>query len=113
MATFSLTDLRDSVSKKYASTIVENGDDSFVLQNMLQLPEKKRDKVLDLVDNLTNSEAGGLAEDVKTFKKIIEVIVEQDRGAELLELIGDNAAMLMELGAAWMEGTELGEAERS
>ena len=48
MATFSLDQLKETVSEKYEPTIIENGDDKFVLPNLLQLPEKRRNRVIEL-----------------------------------------------------------------
>lgn len=114
MATFSLTDLRNEVSKKYAPTIIENGDETFELPNMLQLPEKKRDKVLDLVDQFSSGEESlSITEQTKIFKEIVIAAEASSRGKELLNLLGDNTAILFELVSRWMDGTQVGEAEPS
>lgn len=116
MATFSLTDLRNEVSKKYAPTVIENGDDTYTLLNLLQMPTKKRDKVMELVDQIESEEKAAelpIGEQVKIFEDILVAAEQNDRGKELLELLGDNTAMLFELIQRWMEGTQLGEAEQS
>lgn len=116
MATFTLSDLRNEVSKKYAPTVIENGKETFTLQNMLQLPSKKRNEVMDLVDKFENddeAEGDGLDAQLETFRDIIVAVEANDKGEDLLELLGDNPALLLELATSWMGSTQLGEAERS
>lgn len=119
MATFSLTDLKNAVDKKYAPTIVENGTDTYTFQNMLQLPTKRRDKVMELIDSVSASEEseegndGTITDELETFSEILRLVEVNDRGQELIDLLGDNTAMLIELGSAWMNGSQLGEAEPS
>lgn len=114
MATFSLTDLKNEVSKKYAPTVIENGSDEFVLPNLLQMPSKKRKAVLDLIESMDAEEAdGSLESQVGTFSEILVLAEDNDRGEALLELLGDNSALIVELASRWMEATQLGEAARS
>lgn len=112
MATFTLTDLKNVVEKKYAPTIVENGDEKFILKNLLQLPSKKREEVMGMIDEIKEEEEDetSVEEQVEQFSKILEIVVEDDKGTKLVELIGDNAALIIELATTWMEGSELGEA---
>lgn len=114
MATFTLEDLRNEVSKRYAPTVIQNGGDEYVLQNMLQLPAEKRDEVMDLVERFENGgEDMPLEDQVSIFKEIIIAAEDNDRGNELLALLGDNTALIFEVINRWMEATQLGEAERS
>lgn len=122
MATFTLTDLRNEVSKKYAPTVIENGDDEYILQNVMQMPEKKRRLVTELIeeigaDDKDNNEDKEGADEIDsqtaTLRKIIIAAEKNDKGEELLELIGDNVAMLVELFNSWTEGAQLGEASQS
>lgn len=114
MATFTLADLKAEVSKKYAPTIVENGDEEFVLQNLLQLPAKRRTQVLNLTSDVGGEDKEfDLDEEVKVFRKIIEIVTEDDKGKELNALLGDNDALVVQLVTTWMDGTQLGEAEPS
>lgn len=112
MATFTLSDLKKTIDTKYAPTVVENGADTFVLPNFLQMPKATRDKVAEL---MSKSEEDADAEDklqasLDNYCKAIEVAEESGRGAELVELLGGNAAMIVELVSTWSEGSELGEA---
>jgi len=115
MATFTLNDLRNEVSKKYAPTVIENGKDTYTLQNMLQLPTKKRKEVMELVDSVGGDDEGGssIEDQLEIFRKIIIAAEEDDKGDELLELLGDNTAMIYEVVSSWMETTQLGEAGSS
>lgn len=110
MATFTLTDLKKAVDKKYAPTIVKNGKTEYRLENMLQLPPEKIDKVLELVDKFDDVE--GIKDQIAIFEEIIETVEVNGQGRELIELLGGSQGALIELGTTWMQGTELGEAER-
>ena len=115
MATFTLEDLKNEVSKKYAPTVIKNGTDQYVLQNLLQLPAKKRNQTMDLVETIDSEEEekSGIDHQVGVFREIIKVVVADDRGQDLLGLLGDNDALVIELVSAWMDSSQLGEAERS
>ena len=112
MATFSLSELRAEVERKYAPTIVENGSDRFELQNLLQLPEKRRDQVIELVESIEEDteEGHNLTEQLKVFEKIVVFTERNGRGQELLDLLGDNTAMVFELVTKWLEASQVGEA---
>lgn len=115
MATFTLTDLRNEVTKKYAPTVIENGDDKYILQNLMQMPEKQRRAIEALVDSIQDEPEDGDNVESQTgvFRQIIVAAEGNGRGEELLDLLGDNLAMLVELVNSWMEGTQLGEASQS
>lgn len=108
MATFTLTDLKNSVAQKYAPTVIENGADTYTLQNPLQLPEKARDKVENLLDGLTGEEST-TKDMLKVFREVVVLVTEESKGKELLGLLGDNDPLLIELVSSWMEDTQLGE----
>lgn len=110
MATFTLTDLKNVVEKKYAPTVIENGDEKFVLNNLLQLPSKKREEVMALVDAVNSDDDVTVEDQVAQFTKVLVTVVDGNKGDKLIELIGDNAALIIELVTTWMEGSELGEA---
>ena len=87
----------------------------FFLQNLLQLPAKKRNQTMDLVETIDSEEEekSGIDHQVGVFREIIKVVVADDRGQDLLGLLGDNDALVIELVSAWMDSSQLGEAERS
>lgn len=115
MATFTLDALKSEVSKKYESTVVTDGDNHYELPNILQLPEKKRDEVLALVDQVDEDSAEDMPikEQLAIFKDLVIAAEKNDKGEQLLELLGDNTAMLFELVTTWLETAQVGEAELS
>ena len=115
MATFTLSDLRNEVSKKYAPTIIKNGKEEFVLQNLLQLKSTSRSAVLEHSDKLGDKEGegSGLDHQLAVFSDIVKEVVQNDKGEALLDLIDGNDAMLIELVTKWMDTSQVGEAERS
>lgn len=118
MATFTLTDLKNEVSKKYAPTVIENGSDTYTLQNLLQLPEKTREEVMDLIDQLDadeddDSSEPSLTRQLRIFSEAILKVEENGKGQELLDLMGGNPALILELAQAWMNATQVGEVEPS
>src|SRR5699024_5525416 len=111
MATFSLDQLKETVSEKYEPTIIENGDDKFVLPNLLQLPEKRRNRVIELTSQAEKlEETGDAGAAFDMFEQILLAVVEDDRGQELIDLVDNNSAIITEIFTAWTEGTQVGEA---
>lgn len=114
MATFTLSDLKKSVDSIYAPTIIENGGDSYKLVNLMQLPTEKREKATKIWDSYADDTASeekdiSSEDQMKIFKDLIIAVTEDDKGEELVELLGDNPGMVTELVAHWVEGSELGE----
>ena len=112
MATFSLDTLKAEVEKKYAPTVIETADSEFVLQNMMQLPAAKRKKVLSLTDKLEDEEMD-FDQQIGMFQQIVEIVEDNGKGKELLKLVGDNTALLIDIATLWMESSQVGEAEQS
>lgn len=111
MATFSLDQLKETVSAKYEPTIIENGDDKFVLPNLLQLPEERRNRVIELTSQAEKlEETGDAGAAFDMFEQILLAVVEDDRGQELIDLVDNNSAIITEIFTAWTEGTQVGEA---
>lgn len=118
MATFTLTDLKNSVSKKYANTTIENGDKSYTLVNLLQLDPKKRAAALELIDGIGSKDDEGeddssIDDQIEIFTEVFKIVEQDGKGDELVALLNGNAAMVLELSAAWSEASQLGEAEDS
>lgn len=114
MATFTLTDLKNEVSKKYAPTIIENGDDVYTLPNLFQLDSETRHKAAGLLEKPTDEDGNEIDTDddyeLERLKDVISVVTLDGKGKELLALLGDNPAMLTTLFHTWSEGVQLGEA---
>ena len=116
MATFTLTDLKNSVSKKYANTTIENGDKSYTLVNLLQLDPKKRAAALELIDGIgskDDEDDSSIDDQIEIFTEVFKIVEQDGKGDELVALLNGNAAMVLELSAAWSEASQLGEAEAS
>ena len=111
MATFTLTDLQNEVSKKYAPTVMENDGVEYVLPNLLQLDAKARDKALKKIESMEGDENDSLEFQLTQAKGVLQDVTKE--GKELVGLLGDNPAMILELIEAWMEGTQPGEAKQS
>lgn len=113
MATFTLTDLQNEVSKKYAPTVIENNGVEYVLPNLLQLDAKARDKALKKIESMEGDEDDSLEFQLTQAKGVLQDVTKDGKGKELVGLLGDNPAMILELIESWMEGTQPGEAEQS
>lgn len=114
MSTFTLTDLKAEVEKKYAPVIIEDGDEKFILPNLLQLDAKVRREVLDLLDTIdTDEDDEDIDDQLEVFSALIRLLVSEGKGDKFLELLGGNTALVIEIANKWMDGTQLGEAERS
>jgi hypothetical protein len=104
---FNLDDIRAAADKKFASVDIQVGDTKVRLINALQLPEAKRDALL--AAQKRASEEG--ASQVEVLKDCIRIVADTEGGAEaLLEQVGDNLAVLVEIFATYNKDTEAGEA---
>ena len=108
MATYSLSDIRDAAAKRYQGLEITNGDDKFIFQNLLQLPATQRreaDKILNSADAAADTDS-----QIELVKNLLKAVEKNGRGQELLDLLEDSPANLMEVFHAWMEATQPGEA---
>lgn len=110
MATFTLDQLKETVASKYEPLVIENGDDKFVLTNLLQLPEKRRNKVLALTAKADDVDTENAADAFGLFEDVIIEVTEDNRGKELVDLVDGNTAILTEIFTEWAGDTQLGEA---
>lgn len=114
MATFTLENLREAADKKYAPTVIEAGDDSFTLQNLLRMEDSRRkrvSKLLEKADALSDEKetAKDFDATVKIFREIVVEAEANGRGKELVELVNDDA-VLIDVVTAWLEASQAGEA---
>lgn len=114
MANFTLENLRAAADKKYAPTVIEAGDEEFVLPAILRMGAESRSRITDLLtdaERLAEDESvENLDEQIKTFSELISAAVLDDKGDRLLELIGDDTVILIDIVSAWMKDTQAGEA---
>lgn len=115
MATFSLEQLKETVERNFAPVIIEaEGRDSFKLVNLLRLPEKKRERVMELLESLDSDDSSEVASSVDNIlTEVITIITAEDRGKELIKLVGSDTATLTTLMNVYQEGSELGELDKS
>ena len=115
MATFTLDNLREAADRKYAPTVIEAGDETFILPNLLRLSPESRGEVEELLaeaEKFADEEASGSALDdqIVLFEKLLVAAEKNGRGQELLDLI-DDPAIVIDIVTAWLEATQAGEAE--
>lgn len=120
MATFTLDQLKSDVEKNYATLSIEIGEnDTIDLRNILRIDKAPRAEIMDQLDKLDKvqkNEDLGQSEQLEQTTKIARDIVSRaagKRGKDLLAVIGEDDALLMEILSKWTEATQAGEAENS
>jgi hypothetical protein len=110
MATFSLDNIRAAADAKYGSTDIEFGEGKTVkLLNPLRLPKAKRDALSDIAKRLESD----TEDQVVVLQDALRSASETALVEELIEAIGDDLGVLMEIFTDYMEGTQAGEASAS
>ena len=120
MATFTLDQLKSDVEKNYATLTIEVGDDDKIdSRNVLRMDSGTRDKLLNVLDELEkiskDEEMSQVEQVAKTTALTREAlrIAAGKRGDDLMALVGDDDALVMEIMSKWTEETQAGEAENS
>lgn len=120
MATFTLDQLKSDVEKNYATLTIEVGDDDKIdIRNVLRMDSGTRDKLLNVLDELEkiskDEEMSQVEQVAKTTALTREAlrIAAGKRGDDLMALVGDDDALVMEIMSKWTEETQAGEAENS
>lgn len=120
MATFTLDQLKSDVEKNYATLTIEVGDDDKIdIRNVLRMDSGTRDKLLGVLDELEkvskDEELSQVEQVAKTTALTREAlrIAAGKRGEDLMALVGDDDALVMEIMSKWTEETQAGEAENS
>lgn len=108
MATFTLAQLKEDVSKKYEPTTIENGDDAYVLPNFFQMTSEQRKEVQNIISEIGNDDDEDY--DInEIYDRLLTAATEDEKGEELVELLGDNLALKAEIANTWMESVQAGE----
>lgn len=110
MSTFTLADLRDEVAKKYEPLAISNGDDVFVLQPLLTMGEKQRKRVTELLSKYGDTDGVDFDASLGVASDLVVAVTKDNRGKDLVALLGDNPALVIEVITRWMEATQPGEA---
>ena len=123
---FNLDAMREDVEKSYAPFEIElsNGK-TVVLRNILRVPKNRREEVYELLDELSalqkldTDESGdsGLMVTEKSARLALQIFPlvadDPELGLKLVKSIEDDLALTLRVFAAWMEGTQAGEAKGS
>ena len=111
MAKFTLDNIRKAAQAKYGSTEITL-DDEFVveLQNPLRLPKSKRAELAGLQARL---DAGDLDQEDVLATTVHLVAKSEAAATRLLDEVGDDLTVLVEIFKEYSEGTQAGEASAS
>lgn len=106
-----LDEIRETADKKHGHTQVQVGDDIVTLRNVLRLTKQERKElaeVWELISSDDENEDNDLGDAIeKVLRKVASSAEEADL---LLNAIGDDLAVLLEVFTEWSEETEVGEA---
>jgi hypothetical protein len=112
---FTLDDIREAADRQYAPVVIDLGEgDRCVMRQLLRLPQRTRDQVMEQLKLLETEE--GVEADVEvTINAVTSVIklVADDKGPKLIKALDGDIAMMMQVLERWMEATSVGEATPS
>ncbi|MEU0344241.1 phage tail assembly protein [Streptomyces bobili] len=111
MASFSLDDIRAAADAKYSSTDITVDEKTTVhLLNPLRLPKEKRDKLVNLQDEMDKD--GSDQEQI--IADAIRLVADHPKKAEaLLSAVGGDLAVLAQIFETYGKGAQVGEASAS
>lgn len=111
MATYTLDDIREAADKKYGGLTIELGEGHGVtLRNVLRLSREERGKI----EQLQDREDESVDETIEGLREAVLTLADSsDNGRALLDLIGDDAALLIHIFKTWQGQTQAGEAQPS
>ncbi|MFG2923882.1 phage tail assembly protein [Streptomyces sp. NPDC048305] len=111
MAQFSLDDIRAAADAKYSSTDITVDEKTTVhLLNPLRLPKEKRDKLVNLQDEMDKD--GSDQEQI--IADAIRLVADHPKKAEaLLAAVGGDLAVLAQIFETYGKGAQVGEASAS
>ena len=114
MAVFSLDNLRAAADKRYASTVIEADGKKFIFPNLLRMSKGARNQVTDILAKAEayagNESVDEIDEQFDMFVELVRIAEVNGRGDELLELIGDDSAIILDIVTKWLETAQVGEA---
>ena len=109
-----MDDLRAEVEREFAPVEVTLHDGTTVtLRNLLRLPKKTRDKVVDTLKALETKE--GEDQDVDAMVDAATAVLKMvsDNGAALVKELDGDVTLIMRVLERWMQTTQPGEATPS
>ena len=117
---FTLTAFKKAADEKYGKLAVDlGGGKTTVLQSPLRISDANREKVLTLVDEFSAAEDASTEDDEQSLADLKELApkfrefltaVGDENTPKLLDAIGDDLAVLIEVFQAYQEKVGLGEA---
>ncbi len=106
--TFTLDNLRKSLDEKYAPVVI----DGVELRPLLRMNSADRTTVAGFLDQLTSEDNLTPDETFEVVRKLIRC-AGGERGPELVDKIGDDLALAMNIVELWIGSTQPGEASSS
>jgi hypothetical protein len=116
---FSLDSMREELERQFAPVTVEFEDKEVVLRSLLRISKSKREQVYALLDELTalQEDNAGLAsteDSAQIVLQILPLVADDEKLCrKMVEAIGDDLALALRVFSAWMDATQVGEADRS
>jgi len=105
---FTLDNLRKSLDEKYAPVVI----DGIELRPLLRMNSADRATVGGFLDLLTGDQKLSPEETFEVIRKVIRCAA-GERGPELVDKIGDDLALAMNIVELWIGSTQPGEAPSS
>lgn len=117
MPQVSLADIQKAAEQKYGDyTIDLGGGRLLTLRNALRLPKDQRDRLAQLQRQITTAQDGDQDLDalIDTVRDAVRLLVDSPELAEeLLDAVGDDLPVLLEVFAGYQESAQPGEASPS
>ena len=115
---FTLDDIRAATEAKYGSTDIDlGGGDVVRLLNPLRLPKVRRDRMTELQESFTpKDDAPDVTEEqqAETLREILRTVAEGEGPVtRLIDLAGEDLALLMTVFDKYVSGAQVGEASAS
>jgi hypothetical protein len=113
--TISLDQIKADIEAKYAPVVIDLGDASVTLTQVLRLSKAKR-AALVAAEKERDTDGDGFDEEgtVEYLRTVLRLVAtDRDEAEYLIEALGDDLVLLTEVVTAWREGTQAGEASPS
>lgn len=111
---YSLADLKSDIEKKYAPLEIELGRGKVQIRSILRLGKEERKAVVDAISVFTEDAKDVDSEEMfEAVKTVLRTCAADNKGDTLINAIGDDFALGMQIMNLWSEVTQPGEAENS
>lgn len=110
MANVALRDIRDAARRKYASFTIDLGDREVEMKNVLRCSDEAIAEIQKLQDRISSDDA---SESLAAVTRLFELTMSDDDYLALVEAVGDDRPVLVELASEYGEATQAGEASPS